>query len=197
MPTETTPAPPPLDTLDAGISGASPVGDPSGTAESTPAGHESVAPHEDASTAEDGGHPGSDVLNRGVLTSDVANSDGSNGNEFVASETSTENSVAEAIKRLEDSDRIPPHLRRRLLETARESTTRDGETAIGLDTLVGILETALPSQAAGQPARRTEHPHGEAFFAEDPGLLGEAEADRIAREQLAAAGFAPRASRIP
>jgi hypothetical protein len=93
---------------------------------------------------------------------------------------------AKLAERLRQSERLPAGLRTRLaelIEAASSSAT--------IEAAVRAVEDALPGglRIGHDEVRRAEHPGGSAFFATKAGELSDAEADEIARGQLARAGL--------
>jgi hypothetical protein len=81
---------------------------------------------------------------------------------------------------------LPVGLRTRLAELIEAASSPDT-----IEAAVRAVEDALPGglRIDTQELRRAEHPTGSTFFATQAGELSDAEADEIARGQLARAGL--------
>ena len=94
--------------------------------------------------------------------------------------------------RIRQSTALSPFLRERmaaLVETSGEAV--GGTTSVPIDDAIRALEEALPDflQYDRQRSGRSEHPAGDAFFSGDPNSLSDAQAEEIARKQLARSGL--------
>jgi hypothetical protein len=101
---------------------------------------------------------------------------------------------AELADRVATAHRLPRGVRERLatmLESVRFDPSGREEPALRVSDAVALLEEALPDSvllAAGAMSTAS-HPRGEAFFSGDAGSLSDADARRLAAEQLARTGY--------
>jgi hypothetical protein len=98
----------------------------------------------------------------------------------------------ESAARIRNLVTLPPVLRERLAELVQISgEMADGKARVPIDDAIRAVETALPEflRVDRAQARQPSHPTGEAFFASDPGDLTEAQAEELARGQLARSGM--------
>ena len=88
-------------------------------------------------------------------------------------------------ERIRQSEALPPGLRSRLAELVLAKDAAAGEAA------VRAVEASLPGilRIGGSEVTRQEHPAGEAFFHGDPNAMADADAEQIARGQLARSGL--------
>lgn len=97
-----------------------------------------------------------------------------------------------AAARIKQSS-LPSALRERLAALVQSSgeAASDGEVRVSLDAAIRAVEESLPDflQFNHHRAAQPEHPAGEAFFSGDPGELSEAQAEELARTQLARSGL--------
>jgi hypothetical protein len=99
--------------------------------------------------------------------------------------------------RIRRSRRLPKGLRDQLaqvVETVQLSRDGDEEPVLRVSHALAMLEQTLPATVAlaDENLERPGHPLGETFFTGDAARLSDEEAERIAGEQLASAGFARR-----
>jgi len=99
--------------------------------------------------------------------------------------------------RIVASRRLPKGLKDRLVgavEAVQLSDDGAEEPSLSVTDAVAIIEDSIPSQLAlvSEGYEQKEHPQGEGFFTGAGGQLSDAEADRIAAEQLANTGYAPK-----
>lgn len=98
-----------------------------------------------------------------------------------------------AAERVRQSKLLPPALKERLalLVEASGGTAQDAQAAAPLEEALRAVEEALPDfLLAGRPrADKPEHPGGDSFFSGDPRELSDAEAEKIARDQLVRSGL--------
>jgi len=94
-------------------------------------------------------------------------------------------SSAQLAERIRQSEALPAGLRSRLAELVLAKDAAAGEAA------VRAVEASLPGilRISGGEVARQEHPAGEAFFHGDPEQMAEAQAEQIARGQLARSGL--------
>jgi hypothetical protein len=92
---------------------------------------------------------------------------------------------ADLAERIRQSEALPAGLRSRLAELVLAKDTAAAEAA------VRAVEASLPGilRIGGGEVTRQEHPAGEAFFHGNPEQMAEAEAEQIARGQLARSGL--------
>jgi hypothetical protein len=98
----------------------------------------------------------------------------------------------ESAARIRNLVTLPPMLRERLAELVHSSgEMADGKARVPIDDAIRVVETALPEflRVDRAQARQPSHPTGEAFFASDPADLTEAQAEELARGQLARSGM--------
>jgi hypothetical protein len=98
----------------------------------------------------------------------------------------------ESAARIRNLITLPPMLRERLAELVQNSgEMADGKARVPIDDAIRVVETALPEflRVDRAQARQPLHPTGEAFFASDPADLTEAQAEELARGQLARSGM--------
>jgi len=98
-----------------------------------------------------------------------------------------------AAAQIRESQSLPPALRDCLARVAlaHAEAAPDGSIHVPIDVAVRAMEEALPDflrSSRGELSRR-EHPAGEAFFRGDPAELSDADAEEIARGQLARSGL--------
>jgi len=88
---------------------------------------------------------------------------------------------------------LPPALRECLAKVtlAHAESGADGTVRVPIEAAMRAMEEALPEflRRGSAPAERPEHPAGEVFFHGDPTELSDAEAEEIARGQLARSGL--------
>ena len=88
---------------------------------------------------------------------------------------------------------LPPALKECLARVtlAHAEAGADGTVRVPIEAAVRAIEEALPEflRRRSAPAERPEHPAGEVFFHGDPAELSDAEAEEIARGQLARSGL--------
>lgn len=99
----------------------------------------------------------------------------------------------EAAARIRAGAMLPPALRDCLARVVAASaeTAADGTVRVPLDAAIRAVAEALPEFLRREPSQplRPEHPGGEAFFHGDPAELSDADAEAIARAQLARSGL--------
>jgi len=98
----------------------------------------------------------------------------------------------EARRRIEAADDLPRGLRERLLEQIEEAEAAGGDPTLSVADVIDLLEETVPPSLRFSPEELSaaEHPLGDAFFTGDAAQMSDAEAQRIAAEQLAHTGFA-------
>lgn len=92
---------------------------------------------------------------------------------------------------------LPQSLREPLAALVESRTTANGdEPLVPLGPLTELLREAVPTLTWNAPATAMPHPQGEAFFASgvDGNELTPEQAQRLALEQIARAGFARKAN---
>lgn len=94
-------------------------------------------------------------------------------------------SSVQLAERIRQSEALPVGLRTRLAELVLAKDAAAGEAA------VRAVEASLPGilRISGGEVTRQEHPSGEAFFHGDPAQMADADAEQIARGQLARSGL--------
>lgn len=102
----------------------------------------------------------------------------------------------ELAQRIRASRRLPKGFRERmadLVETRQFSDDEDGVPRVPVAEAVEMIEAAIPEnlQLAEGPLEMPAHPRGESFFTGGAARLSDADAQRIAAEQLAATGYGP------
>lgn len=102
----------------------------------------------------------------------------------------------ELAQRIRTSRRLPKGFRERmadLVETRQFSDDEDGVPRVPVAEAVEMIEAAIPEnlQLAEGPLETPAHPRGESFFTSGAARLSDADAQRIAAEQLAATGYGP------
>jgi len=103
----------------------------------------------------------------------------------------------ELSRRIQQSRKLPKSLRERLVtlvETVQLSEEGDEEPTLRVSEAMAMFEEAMPSHLALAAERldHPPHPRGESFFTGDVRQMSDEEATRIAQEQLANTGFAPK-----
>lgn len=106
-------------------------------------------------------------------------------------------SCDQLCERIRRSRKLPRGLRDRLCDAVQAlqlSEESDAEPSLTIRDAIDLIEQALPEhlQLDDGQLQQPSHPAGETFFSGEAGDLSDEEADRIAAEQLASAGFAPR-----
>jgi len=99
----------------------------------------------------------------------------------------------QAAARIRESQSLPPALRdclARVVESQAASAA-DGIVRVPIEAAIRAVEGALPEflRGGGNRAARPEHPAGEAFFRGEASELSDADAEAIARGQLARSGL--------
>jgi hypothetical protein len=101
--------------------------------------------------------------------------------------------TSEVAERVRRSTQLPPVLKERLAQLVEASgkSPTGAPVAVSCEEAVRAVEEALPDFVLGQrsPAAQPEHPGGDRFFSGDPRDLSDAEAEEIARRQLARSGL--------
>lgn len=102
---------------------------------------------------------------------------------------------AQLAQRIRSSRKLPKGLRDRLcavVETLQLSDEADAVPRVPVAEAVEMIEAAMPENVllAESALESPAHPHGENFFTGGGQRLTDADAQRIAAEQLAATGFA-------
>lgn len=98
----------------------------------------------------------------------------------------------EAAARVREMEGLPLGLRECLARVVAASADAvDGTVRVPIDAAIRAVSEALPEFLRQHPAgkARAEHPAGEAFFRGDPTELSDADAEEIARGQLARSGL--------
>ena len=88
---------------------------------------------------------------------------------------------------------LPPVLKERLsalVESSGEAAT-DGKVRVPVEEAIRAVEETLPDflRSGATGARQPEHPGGDAFFSGEAGELSDAQAEELARGQLARSGL--------
>ena len=101
---------------------------------------------------------------------------------------------SQLAQRIRSSRKLPKGLRDRLaelVETLQLSDDADAVPRVPVAEAVDMIEAAIPEnlQFAEGPLESPVHPRGESFFTGDSSRLSSEDAQRIAKEQLAATGF--------
>ena len=111
--------------------------------------------------------------------------------EIAATEVSIDREAA--AEKVRAAEGLPPALRECLarVTSAHAEAGADGTVRVPIEAAVRAMEEALPEflRRRSAPAERPEHPAGEVFFHGDPAELSDAEAEEIARGQLARSGL--------
>ncbi len=98
-----------------------------------------------------------------------------------------------AAEKVRAAKGLPPALRECLAKVtlAHAEAAADGTVRVPIEAAVRAMEEALPEflRRGSAPAQRPEHPAGDVFFQGDPSELSDAEAEEIARGQLARSGL--------
>jgi hypothetical protein len=97
-----------------------------------------------------------------------------------------------AAARIRKSQTLPPALRDRLagVVESQAASAADGVVRVPIEAAVRAVEEALPEfLRGGNRAARPEHPAGESFFRGAAAELSDADAEAIARGQLARSGL--------
>ena len=100
--------------------------------------------------------------------------------------------LATLAQQIVEHPHLPAALRSALAElVARRGQVAQGTVQLPVTDLVPVLAQALPAFLRRDAARLdvAEHPAGDAFFESLTGELSEAQAERLARAQLAASGL--------
>lgn len=101
-------------------------------------------------------------------------------------------SPAALAQQIAEHPDLPPAMRQALAAlVARHGQLAQGTVQLAVADLVPVLAQALPAFLRRDPARLevAEHPAGDGFFESLSGELSEAQAERLARAQLAASGL--------
>jgi len=97
------------------------------------------------------------------------------------------------VARIRESASLPPVLKERLaaLVEASGETVGDGKVRVSIDEAILAVEEALPDflRMDKQGAKLPEHPAGNAFFSGDASEISDAQAEELARGQLARSGL--------